>query len=196
MYAALPRSEYSSRVRLPMRYLLPSGWSIPSAYSAAETAWGLPGSSTLPCLLVPCSQTPPESPATLACIGLPTMAFQVFDPVGLRTIFTRLHGFTCVTARASLCLRLTHVVAFMSPRLDSRWGGSYPCRGGNFTRWKRQACPGAPKNFLMSTSRTHPPPILTAAFWTASHACGTDSSRCRPLLRRVPRVGSPASRLL
>ena len=24
------------------------------------------------------------------------------------------------------CLRLTHVVAFMSPRLDSRWGGSFP----------------------------------------------------------------------
>jgi hypothetical protein len=32
----------------------------------------------------------------------------------------------------------------MSPRLDPRWGGSSPCRCGNFTRWKRQASPGAP----------------------------------------------------
>src|ERR1700758_656504 len=37
---------------------------------------------------------------------------------------TRLNRFTCVTAWTSLCLRLTHVVTFMSPRLDSRWGGS------------------------------------------------------------------------
>src|SRR5258708_28961839 len=77
----------------------------------------------------------------------PTMAFQAFDLVGLRIVFTRLHRFTCVTARASLCLRLTHVVTSMSPRLDSRWSGSSPCRGGNFTRWKRQAFSGAPKNF-------------------------------------------------
>src|ERR1700730_3729237 len=41
---------------------------------------------------------------------------------------------TRVTARASLCLRLAHVVTSISPRLDSRWGGSSPCRGGNFTR--------------------------------------------------------------
>jgi hypothetical protein len=47
---------------------------------------------------------------------------------------TRLNRFTCVTAWTSLCLRLTHVVAFMSPRLDSRWGGSSPFRGGNLTR--------------------------------------------------------------
>ena len=47
---------------------------------------------------------------------------------------TRLDRFTCVTAWTSLCLRLTHVVAFMSPRLDSRWGGSSPFRGGNLTR--------------------------------------------------------------
>ena len=50
-----------------------------------------------------------------------------YDPVGLRFLtFTRLIRFTYVTARASLCLRLTHVVASMSPRPDSRWGGSFP----------------------------------------------------------------------
>lgn len=85
---------------------------------------------------------------------LPTLAFQVFDPVGLRTIFTRLNRFTCVTARVSLCLRLAHVVTFISPRLDSRWIGSSPCRGGNRTHWKHQACPGAPKKPRMSASST------------------------------------------
>jgi hypothetical protein len=57
------------------------------------------------------------------------MAFQVFDPVGPRTIFTRLNRFTCVTARASLCLRFAHVVTSMNARLDSRWGGSFPLPG-------------------------------------------------------------------
>src|ERR1700685_3606201 len=70
------------------------------------------------------------------------LAFQVFDPVGLRIVFTRLYRFTLVTARASLCLRLTHVVTSMSPRLDSQWSGSSPCRDGNCTRWKRRAWPG------------------------------------------------------
>jgi hypothetical protein len=56
-----------------------------------------------------------------------------YDPVGLRFLtFTRLIRFTYVTARASLCLRLTHVVTSMSPRLDSRWGGSFPLPGREF----------------------------------------------------------------
>src|SRR5450759_2741756 len=45
---------------------------------------------------------------------------------------TRLHRFTCVTARPSLCLRLAHVVTSISPRLDSRWGG-YPLAGAGFS---------------------------------------------------------------
>jgi hypothetical protein len=44
----------------------------------------------------------------------------------------RLNRFTCVTARASLCLRLAHVVTSMRPRLDSRWGGSFPLRRREF----------------------------------------------------------------
>ena len=56
-----------------------------------------------------------------------------YDPVGLRFLtFTRLIRVTYVTARASLCLRLTHVVTSMSPRLDSRWGGSFPLPGREF----------------------------------------------------------------
>src|SRR5499427_5863383 len=56
-----------------------------------------------------------------------------YDSVGLRILtFTRLNRFTFVTARASLCLRLAHVVTSMSPRLDSRWGGSFPLLGRDF----------------------------------------------------------------
>ena len=48
-----------------------------------------------------------------------------YNSVGLRMIYlTRLTRFTFVTARALLCLRLAHVVTSMSPRLDSRRGGS------------------------------------------------------------------------
>jgi hypothetical protein len=45
---------------------------------------------------------------------------------------TRLNRFTCVTAWTWLGLRLTHVVASMSPRLDSWWGGSFPLPGREF----------------------------------------------------------------
>ena len=98
---------------------------------------------------------------------LPTMAFQIFDPVGLRIVLTELNCFTCVTARVSLCLRLAHVVTSVSPRLDSRWSGSAPCRGGNCTRWKRQAFPGAPKKDCTSASSTHCTSPRYAARWMA-----------------------------
>src|SRR5437870_9308166 len=83
----------------------------------------------LPFPPVPCSQTPPESPAPLpfaeAYWCLPS--FRPCRPPDVRV--TRLNRFTCVTARTSLCLRLAHVVTSMSPRLDSRWGGSFPLPG-------------------------------------------------------------------
>jgi len=89
----------------------------------------------------------------LALIGgllLPSR-FSTLSACGCR--LTRLNRFTCVTACPSLCLRLAHVVTSMRPRLDSRWGGSFPCRRGNSTRWKRQAWPGAPKNLARSDRR-------------------------------------------
>ena len=94
---------------------------------------------------MPCSQTPPQSPAVIAhrdCLLLPSR-YSTLSACGRR--LTRLNRFTCVTACPSLCLRLAHVVTSISPRLDSRWGGCTPCRCGNLTRWKRQASPGAPK---------------------------------------------------
>ncbi|MGA9265769.1 MAG: hypothetical protein WBV79_04845, partial [Rhodomicrobium sp.] len=47
--------------------------------------------------------------------------------------------FTYVTAARRLWLRLTHVVASMSPRLDPRWRGSFPMPVRNFTRSKHRA---------------------------------------------------------
>jgi hypothetical protein len=97
--------------------------------SPVKTVVDLPGSVTLPCPPVPCSQTPPESPAPSPLAGtywcLPS--FRPCRPPVDR--ITRLNRFTCVTARTSLCLRLAHVVASISPRLDSKWGGSFPLPG-------------------------------------------------------------------
>ena len=97
----------------------------------AKTPVDLPGAMTFPFPPMPCSQTPPESPATIAFSGhllLPSR----FSTLSASGCITRLHRFTCVTAWTALCLRLTHVVTFMSPRLDSRWGGSSPFPGREF----------------------------------------------------------------
>src|SRR5262245_34970991 len=97
--------------------------------SPVKTVVDLPGSVTLPYPPVPCSQTPPESPAPSPLAGaywcLPS--FRPCRPPVHR--ITRLNRFTCVTARTSLGLRLAHVVTSTSPRLDSRWGGSFPLPG-------------------------------------------------------------------
>ena len=97
-----------------------------------KTVVDLPGSVTLPFLSVPCSQTPPESPTPSPFTGayccLPGL--RPCRPPDYRV--TRLNRFTCVTAWTSLGLRLTHVVASMSPRLDSWWGGSLPLPGREF----------------------------------------------------------------
>src|SRR5439155_7310615 len=70
--AAFPRAEYYQRIRLPRQHRPSSGWSIQSAYSIRsplKTVVDLPGSVTLPCPPVPCSQTPPESPAPSPVAG-------------------------------------------------------------------------------------------------------------------------------
>src|SRR6266481_6150527 len=63
----------TSEVRLPPSHLSPSGLTIRLTYSVrysrTKTAVDLPGAMTLPFLSMPCSQTPPESPTTIAFIG-------------------------------------------------------------------------------------------------------------------------------
>src|SRR5207247_5167234 len=100
--------------------------------SPVKTVVDLPGSVTLPSPPVPCSQTPPESPAPSPLAGaywcLPS--FRPCRPPVDK--ITRLNRFTCVTARTSLGLRLAHVVTSMSPRLDSRWSVSFSLPGREF----------------------------------------------------------------
>src|SRR5258707_1950590 len=89
----------------------------------------LPGAMTLPFLPIPCSQTPPESPVTIAFCGRLLMPSR-FSTLSASGCVTRLNRFTCVTAWTLLGLRLTHVVTFMSPRLDFRWAARpFPGRG-------------------------------------------------------------------
>ena len=75
----------------------------------------------LPCPNVPCSLTPPQSPATSPFAVNLLVPSSHYDAVGLRVMYlTRLNRFTFVTARPSLCLRLVRFVASSDPRLDSR----------------------------------------------------------------------------
>src|SRR5256886_12800986 len=89
MYAAFPRSEYYQRVRLPPSLLSPSGWSIRLTYSACFP--GRDGGGSPRChdasisahavLLDPAGVSSDHRP-----LRSPTVAFQIFDPVGLRKI--------------------------------------------------------------------------------------------------------------
>ena len=146
---------------------------------AAKTALGLPGSLTIPFSYVPCSQTPPESPAT-SPIRSPTIAFQVFDPVGLRVIVSR-------GSIASLALRPICPLSTLDPRrclrgaktrFAVRWLLSF-C-GGNLTRWNRQACPGAPKKARMSRRCCCPfsAPLNCAATIRSIRSCSWFKNIC------------------
>ena len=117
-------SDFHDSVGLPMD----GPFSRPTRF-AAQDRRGSPRFRDASMSAVPCSQTPPESPAPSPVAGaywcLPS--FRPCRPPDDHV--TRLHRFTCVTARTSLCLRLAHVVTSMRPRLDSRWGGSFPLPG-------------------------------------------------------------------
>ena len=108
VYVAFPRSEYYQRIRLPLQHLPFSGMfhssSILRSFPLrAETTVDLSGSSMLPFPNVPCSLTPPQSPATSPFAVYLLVPPSHYDAVGLRfTIITRLNRFTCVTARSSL----------------------------------------------------------------------------------------------
>ena len=88
MYAAFPRSEYHQRVRLPPSLLSPSGCSIRLTYSApypqTQDGGGSPrchdaSFSVHAVLLDPAGVSDDHR-----LLRSPTVAFQIFDPVGLR----------------------------------------------------------------------------------------------------------------
>jgi hypothetical protein len=83
------------------------------------------------------------------------MAFHVFERVGFRAFLTRLiwlhmrYGPRVALSTLNPCRYLHESKA----RFPVGWLG--PCRGGNYTRWKRRALPGAPKQARMSPSKIH-----------------------------------------
>src|SRR5438105_3326029 len=87
MYAAFPRSEYlwasptSTVASASLRMVLSVGL---LGRHANQDGGGSPRFLTLPFPDVPCSKTPPQSPAIIANSDRLLFAFQVFDPVGLR----------------------------------------------------------------------------------------------------------------
>ena len=88
MYAAFPRSEYYQRVRLPPVHLSSSGWSIRSAYSAPIQAGqdngGSPRFHDASVSVRAVLSDPAGVSSDHRPWRSPTVAFQVFDPVGLR----------------------------------------------------------------------------------------------------------------
>jgi hypothetical protein len=77
-------------------------------------------------------------------------AFHVFERVGVRAFITRLiwlhlrYGPRVALSTLNPC-RYLHE---LKTRFPVGWLG--PCRGGNYTRWKRRALPGAPKHVRRS----------------------------------------------
>jgi len=172
MYAAFPRSEYlwasptSTVASASLRMVLSVGL---LGRHANQDGGGSPRFLTLPFPDVPCSKTPPQSPAIIANsdrLLLPSR-YSTLSACGCR--LTRLNRFTCVTACPSLCLRLAHVVTSISPRLDFRWGGLTPCRSHRFLSGVPWPTPDAPKGCRRSAphsgqvipwrSRTMPAPF-------------------------------------
>lgn len=94
--STMQTSDSCAGVRLRQAKTIPPEYSM--VWHSIETPAGLQGSSTILFPLVPCSQTPPESPAAITSRGCLPSAFQIFELVGLRSIVTRLNHFTCVTA--------------------------------------------------------------------------------------------------
>ena len=132
LYAAFPRSEYYQRIRLPLQRLPFSGiiHFVRHTRCASGAHQDLSGSLRFldTSFYERAVRSDPAAVSShLALDGDLLVPSSHYDSVGLRMIYlTRLTRFTFVTARALLCLRLAHVVTSMSPRLDSRWGGSFP----------------------------------------------------------------------
>ena len=88
MCAAFPRSEYYQRVRLPPSLLSPSGWSIRLTYSACistdQDGGGSPRCHDASVSVHAVLLDPAGVSSDHRLLRSPTVAFQVFDPVGLR----------------------------------------------------------------------------------------------------------------
>src|SRR5215471_12698134 len=156
MYAAFPRAEYYQGIRLPPGRLLSYGWSFRSAYSTpVKTPRDLPGSSDASVATRAVPLDPAGLSSSLAYRGCLLLAFHVFERVGVRAFITRLMWLHWRYG-PRVALSTLHPCRYLherKTRFPVGWLG--PCRGGNDTRWKRRALPGAPKHPLISPSINH-----------------------------------------
>ena len=147
MLAAFPRSEYIRASPTSTAASAPFGvvtFSRPTRPDGQDGD-GSPRFLTHPCPNMPCSQTPPQSPAVIAICDRLVVAFQIFDPVGLRM---STHEAQSLHLRYGLPVALPTLNScryLHEPKARFPVGWLVPCRSGNFTRWMRQAWPGAPK---------------------------------------------------
>ena len=123
---AFPRSEYYQRVRLPPSLLSPSGWSIRLTYSACFP--GRDGGGSPRCHDASISAhavllDPAGVSSDHRLLRSLTVAFQVFDPVGLRMC----HEAQSLHLRYGLDIALSTLNScrhLHEPKIDSRWVGS------------------------------------------------------------------------
>ena len=138
MYAAFPRSEYYQRIRLPLQRLPFSGMIPFVRHTRCASAAHRDHTGSLRFLDTSFYERavrpdPAAVSSHLALNGDLLVPSSHHDAVGLRMILlNEAEPLHFVTARALLCLRLAHVVTSMSPRLNSRWGGSLPLPGRDF----------------------------------------------------------------
>ena len=133
---AFPRSEYYQRVRLPPSLLSPSGWSIRLTYSACFP--GRDGGGSPRCHDASISAhavllDPAGVSSDHRLLRSLTVAFQVFDPVGLRMC----HEAQSLHLRYGLDIALSTLNScrhLHEPKTRFPVGWLVPFRGGSFTR--------------------------------------------------------------
>ena len=133
MCVAFPRSEYYQRVRLPLQFPPSCGWSFQKTYSVpSKTATDLPGPLPFPSVRTMLSDPAGVSSHLAFCGGL--LVPSRLSTLSASGCFHEAQSLHLRYGPDSLCLRLACVVAFTSPRLDSRWSGFAPFRSGILTR--------------------------------------------------------------
>ena len=139
VYVAFPRSEYYQRIRLPLQHLPFSGMvhvvrHTQLAYAPSQDRSGslrfLNASFSEPAVL----SDPAAVSSHLASSGDLLLPSSHYDSVGLRIpTFTRLHRFTCVTARSSLVPTLSSCRYLHKPKARFPVGRLVPLAGAGIT---------------------------------------------------------------
>ena len=137
MYAAFPRSEYLQRVVAFIFLRIARSVDILGPFSTDQDGGGSPRCHDASISAHAVLLDPAGVSSDHRLLRSPTVAFQVFDPVGLRMCHEAqsLHlryglGIALSTLNSCRCLH--------EPKTRFPVGWLFPFRGGSFTRWKRR----------------------------------------------------------